>query len=232
MTAGTLLLFDIDGTLLSCRGCGLRAMHRAVQGLFGLAPAAADVRPQGKTDPMLFDELGVIYGLAPESIAARRADLRAAYLRELDRALEEPGVCTPKPGVPSLLAALRLLPETRLGLVSGNLEPAAWRKLAAAGLAGSFLAGAFGSDERCRADLVALALARFGGSGAAFPAAHTWVIGDTPDDVAAGRAHGTRTLAVATGGFSRSELAVSLPDALFDDLAETETVVRTLCDGR
>jgi phosphoglycolate phosphatase-like HAD superfamily hydrolase len=225
MTAGTLLLFDIDGTLLTCRGRGLRAMHRAVQGLFGLAPVAADIRPHGKTDPMLFDELASAYALAPEAMAARRADLVAAYVRELEGELGEPGACTPKPGVPSLLSSLGQRPEVLLGLVSGNLEPAAWSKLGAAGLAAGFRAGAFGSDGRRRADLVALALARFG-----YPAAQAWVIGDTPDDVAAGRAHGTRTLAVATGGFSRDQLAVAGPDALFDDFTDTEAVVRTLCD--
>jgi hypothetical protein len=68
-----LLLFDIDGTMLTCRGRGIRAMHRALQQIYGLAAVEAQVHPQGKTDPMLFEEVGAAYGLAPEAIAARHA---------------------------------------------------------------------------------------------------------------------------------------------------------------
>ena len=54
------------------------------------------------------------------------------------------------------------------------------------------------------------------------------MIGDTPRDIACARAGGVRVVAVATGNFKRSELAAHAPDAILDDLSDTETVVATL----
>jgi phosphoglycolate phosphatase-like HAD superfamily hydrolase len=224
------LLFDIDGTLLSCSGRGVIAMHRAVQQIWGLAAVAARIEPQGKTDPMLFDEMALAYGLAPGEVEARGDELRATYVAALDADLQVPGACAVKPGVPELLRALRARPHTTLGLVSGNLERTAWLKLRAAGIAEHFAAGAFGSDARRRADLVALALQRLPApDGSWFTAADAWVIGDTPDDIAGARAHGLRTLAVATGSFDRAALAACTPDVLLDDLTDTDRIVDTLC---
>jgi phosphoglycolate phosphatase-like HAD superfamily hydrolase len=140
------------------------------------------------------------------------------------------GACETKPGVPALLAALAARDDVLLGIVSGNLERAAWLKLEAAGLRSYFAAGAFGSDGRRRADLVALAMQRFATrAGRRFSADEVWVIGDTPDDVAGGRAHGTRTLAVATGSFTRDELVHCQPHSLLDDFADTARVMDILC---
>ena len=228
-----LLLFDIDGTLLGCSGRGVIAMHRAVQQMWGLAAVATRIEPQGKTDPMLFDELGAAYGLTPDDIDARGDELRATYVAALDAELRTPGACVVKPGVPELLHALRARSDATLGIVSGNIERTAWLKLRAAGVAEYFAAGAFGSDGRHRADLVALALERLAGhDGRRFAAADAWVIGDTPDDVAGGRAHGLRTLAVATGSFARDALEACAPDVVLDDLGDTDAVVAMLCRQR
>jgi phosphoglycolate phosphatase-like HAD superfamily hydrolase len=225
-----LLLFDIDGTLLTCRGRGVRAMHVAMQRLWGFDPADVRIHPHGKTDPMLFDEMAAAYGLDPAAVAARGDELRAVYIAALDVELRAPDACEVKAGVPELLDALRQRDGVTLGIVSGNLERAAWLKLRVAGVAEYFAAGAFGSDARRRADLVALALGRFAArAGRPFAAGDVWVIGDTPDDVAGGRAHGTRTLAVATGSFARTDLERCAPDVVLDDLASTETVVDILC---
>jgi phosphoglycolate phosphatase-like HAD superfamily hydrolase len=231
MESRRLLLFDIDGTVLSCRGRGIGAMHRAIQRLFRRAPAgAAPVLPQGKTDPVLFEEVGAVYGLAPELLREDTATLHGLYLEALAEGLREPGACETKPGVVQLLAALAARRDTVLGLVSGNLERAAQLKLAAVGLDPYFVGGAFGSDGRRRADLVGLALERFAArEGRSFLPERVWVIGDTPDDIAGGRAHGTRTLAVATGGFAREELERCAPDVVLDSFAETDRVVDVLC---
>jgi len=225
-----LLLFDIDGTVLICRGRGIRAMHRAIQQCFGRQPAEAPVLPQGKTDSILFEEIGAAYGLRPAEIAERRRELDRTYLEALAHELSERGACQTKPGASELLAALAARSDVVLGLVSGNLERAARLKLGAVGLDHYFRDGAFGSDGRLRAELVGLALDRFAArEGQHFPPRGVWVIGDTPDDVAGGRAHGTRTLAVATGGFSRELLERCEPDAVLDSFTDTERVVDILC---
>jgi len=228
MRAEALLLFDIDGTLLSCQGRGVRAMHRAVQRVFERAPAAVEILPGGKTDPMLFEELAAAYAIALEIFLARDPEVRAAYVLEFAAELQATGACETKPGVAALLGALGADPGIRLGLVTGNLEPTARLKLASVALDGYFAGGGFGSDARHREELVALARARC--------APHvgperTWVIGDTPADVASGRAHGMRTLAVATGSFERGELEACGADVVLDDLGDTVRVVDILCRG-
>jgi phosphoglycolate phosphatase-like HAD superfamily hydrolase len=224
-----LLLFDIDGTMLSCRGRGLRAMHRAVQVVFGVAPREADIRAFGKTDPMLFEEVGAVYGLDAVRVAARRSARESAYVERLAADLEGPSACEPKAGIEPLLASLALRDDVVLGLVTGNLEAAAWLKLRSAGLERFFAGGAFGSDGRARADLVALAMKRLAVAAEPFPAGSVWVVGDTPADVEGGRAHGTRTLAVATGGFARAELVAAGATCVVDDFGDTAAVVDILC---
>jgi phosphoglycolate phosphatase-like HAD superfamily hydrolase len=224
----TLLLFDIDGTMLSCQGRGLRAMHRAVQRVFGRPPSNAEIRAGGKTDPMLFEELAGAYGLAPGELDAGMSTLHHVYAAEFAVELRDTGACAVKPGIEALLAALAARPDTRLGLVTGNLEPTARLKLDSVRLGGFFRAGGFGSDGRRRADLVGLAIERCG-FGTKFDPRRIWVIGDTPADVEGGRAHGVRTLAVATGTAARHELEACAADALFDDFTDTDHVVRTLC---
>jgi phosphoglycolate phosphatase-like HAD superfamily hydrolase len=230
MRVSRLLLFDIDGTMISCRGRGLRAMHRTIQELFGLPPATAEVQAYGKTDPILFEEVGAAYGIAAAQIVARGTQLAAHYVEVLAADLAAGDACSPKPGVGALLAALERRPEVALGLVSGNLEPAAWLKLRAAGLHGFFAAGAFGSDSRHRHRLVELAIGRLAGRhGCRFAPWQVWVVGDTPADVESGRTNGTRTLAVATGGYSPGALAASGADYVLEDFTATDTVVDILC---
>jgi phosphoglycolate phosphatase len=233
MSGSRLLLFDIDGTLMTCQGRGLRAMHRAVQRVYGLQAVELSVQPHGKTDPMLFDEMAAGYRLPASRLAEHLTVLHDTYVAELTVLLREPGACDVKPGVQALLEALAARPEVTLGVVSGNLERTAWLKLEAAGLAAHFCTGAFGSDSRRRSDLVGLALRRCTASrGVIFEPDRVWVIGDTPDDVASGRAHGTRTLAVATGSFQRDVLERCEADAVLDSFADTSLVLDTLCSRR
>lgn len=225
-----LLLFDIDGTLLLCRGRGMRAMHRAIQQLTGAPPIDVRILPQGKTDPILFEEVGAAYGLPAQEIVARTEELQAVYLEALADELRTPQACEAMAGIVPLLDALAARPEVALGIVSGNLQRAAQLKLRAVGLDHYFEDGAFGSDGRRRADLVQLAMTRFGSRrGVDVAPGNVWVIGDTPADVAGGRERGTRTLAVATGAFARAALEECGADRILDSLADTDFVLDLLC---
>jgi phosphoglycolate phosphatase-like HAD superfamily hydrolase len=54
------------------------------------------------------------------------------------------------------------------------------------------------------------------------------VIGDTPLDVAAGRAGGARVVAVATGHYDVESLRATSPDAVLPDLGDTEAVLEAI----
>ena len=224
-----LLLFDIDGTLMVSRGSGLRAMNQAMQQIFGLAPRPSDIRPHGKTDPVLFEELAVAYELPVEELLAEMDVLQQVYATHLEIGLRDRELIEVKPGVVKLLESLQARPDVHLGLVTGNLQRTAWLKLEAAGLASYFSTGGFGSDARLRAGLVECALQRFESLGVICDPQSVWVIGDTPDDVQSGLRHGTNTLAVATGTHDRRTLQQAGPDVVMDDFADSAQVVDVLC---
>jgi len=55
-----------------------------------------------------------------------------------------------------------------------------------------------------------------------------YVIGDTPHDIACGKAIGARTVAVATGKFSVEALAAFKPDLIFADFRDPAAFMDTL----
>jgi len=57
------------------------------------------------------------------------------------------------------------------------------------------------------------------------------IIGDTPADIDCGRAIGARPIAVATGRYSVQELADHNPVAVFEDLSDTDAVMKAIDDA-
>ena len=127
-----------------------------------------------------------------------------AYARRVPADLS----ATVLPGMTDLLEELAPRDDALLSLVTGNLQPIARLKLAAAGIGRFFPAGqgGFGSDSEDRTRLPAVARARAGTADAPHPRERTVVIGDTPRDIACARADGVRALAVATGPYRVGEL--------------------------
>jgi phosphoglycolate phosphatase-like HAD superfamily hydrolase len=112
-----------------------------------------------------------------------------------------------------------------LGLGTGNLEPGARLKLRHGGIDGFFKFGGYGSDAENRAELLEVGIARGEAlAGGPIPRERVVVIGDTPLDIAAGRAVGAKTLAVATGPFSPKELQAGHPDLAVADFNEVQVL--------
>lgn len=214
MPGDLLLLFDIDGTLVSgateTHAAALGAALREVHGLAEVGRVSAlGIDPAGRTDPEIARLLLLAHGVSADRIDARAGDVReaccATYARTCPPDLSE----TVLPGVPELLASLAERDGVRLALLTGNYEAVARVKLRSAGVGGWFETGlgAFGSDSEDRAELPEIARRRAGrAAGAAHPRERTVVIGDTPRDVACARADGVRCLGVETGRFSAAEL--------------------------
>src|SRR5438128_11219454 len=133
------------------------------------------------------------------------------------------------PGVLELLEKLKSRPHLVLALLTGNVSRGAQLKLEHYGVWHFFEFGAFADDHQDRNQLGSFALARAKEKhGREFSAAEIDVIGDTPRDITCGKAFGARTVAVATGRWSRHELAKYHPDFLIDDLSHVETIIDTL----
>ena len=212
-------LFDIDGTLLLSGGAGARALDRAFAALHGIAGAIDEVRFGGKTDPVIVEEM-FRAKLARAATDDEYEALIAADLPLLDEELATSPRFRLMPSVEEALDFLAAQPGVLLAVATGNVRAAAEKKLRRGGLHARFAVGGYACDDRDRARLVARGIERARAGGAVPPDAPIAVVGDTPHDVSAARACGALALAVATGGFTRAELAACEPDALFDTLAE------------
>ena len=216
-----LVLFDIDGTLLSAGGVSSRAMVDALVAGFGTAGAADDYDYSGKTDPQIVRDLLRGAGIPDERIDAGMTAVLADYESRLG-ALLRPEHVRAKPGVEAVVDALAADTRVTLALLTGNIEPCARAKLAPLGLNRHFPFGAYGSDHEDRYRLPSVAVARATAhTGSAFSGEEVVIIGDSIHDVLCGKSLGVRAVAVATGRTSRERLAVERPHALLDDLSDT-----------
>ncbi|MFN8666597.1 MAG: haloacid dehalogenase-like hydrolase [Gemmatimonadaceae bacterium] len=225
-----LVLFDIDGTILSTEGAGRRAMEAALVSAFG-TPGASTYRYDGKTDRQIVRELMREAGMDDAAIDARLPGILDDYLARLDRELVSGALrMVLYEGVLELLDALERRSDRVLGLLTGNLLGGAERKLRAVGIDPQrFRIGAFGSDHEHRPALPAIALERWRAtSDGDHRGDRLVIIGDTPADIDCGRGVGARAIAVATGHYSVDALAAHAPAAVFADLRDTEAVMRAI----
>jgi phosphoglycolate phosphatase len=230
-----LVLWDIDGTLLRGGGVARDVFDEAVTAVLGRHPGDHRVRMGGKTDPQI--ALEILAHAALED--AEAADHLPAVLAALERGLEgaaddmrRHGVVLP--GVPEVLRALDDEPSVRSTVLTGNTEANAAVKLAAFELTPwiDLEIGAFGSDDHDRTALVPVALERARRlRGVEVDPADVWVVGDTPRDLACARAGGVRCALVATGHSSLEELQATDADAVLEDLADVDAVVKLLTAG-
>jgi len=226
MPGRRLILWDIDMTLVNTGAAGQHALIRATIEWFGGEGDLSGVEIAGHTDTSIARQILKKYG---KPVTTENVD---AFLDRYVALLPEE---LPKrngqvlPGVRELLEDLAWQPDKTLGLLTGNLERGARLKLDHYGLWKFFKFGAFADDHHDRNKLGPRAVTRaIAHAGCHFSPEQIDVVGDTGHDVACGKAFGARTIAVATGSWSRERLAEEEPDFLFDDLANVDEVKRTL----
>lgn len=216
-----LVLWDVDGTLVDSAGHGRHAFEEAFADVVGGRPEWVEYA--GRTDHQI--ALSMLNG-SDERLPALLEGLVERLAARRDAIAAEGRVY---PGVRETLAALHEAGGVINSLLTGNLEANAAVKVGAFGLERwlDFESGAYGSDphER-RSDLVAIAreraAARHGEPTEAV------LVGDTPLDVQAAREAGARAVAVATGFAKLDALRASEPDALLQDLSDTEAAMRAI----
>ncbi len=228
-----LVLFDIDGTLVSTHGAGSRAVRHALLEVYGETGPIDSYDFHGRTDPQIVRELLRHAGLEDRAIEARFDELWGVYLEGLERELEKPDANSHTlPGVVPLLDALHETGDDLIALLTGNIEPGARLKLSAVDLWDRFDFGAYGSDHERRDRLPAVAQRRaLERSGLEFHGHDIVIIGDTPFDVTCGRELGVWTVAVATGKHTPRELEEAGADVVFEDLSDTLAVVDAIAGG-
>ncbi len=221
----TLILFDIDGTLLKADDATRQAINKAFGELFGLKDPRQNVPFAGRTDLGIFKDVAVVL-LGRPFKDGELEQVTEKYLEFLPGELMR---CPFRlmPGVSHLIPLLAARKDIVLGLETGNLEKAAYMKLKRGGLDGYFSQGGFGSDSEERPELVRLGIARARNlNHDIIPEEKIFVIGDSPHDISAGRKLGVNTIAVGTGSAARDKLMAESPSCYLPDLSDIQTFLR------
>ncbi len=228
-----IVLFDIDGTLLRSGGVGRISMERALKTVFG-SPGRSEYHYDGKTDRQIVRDLMRHEGFSDEDIDAQMEELLAAYVERLEIELSSgTRSVLVLDGVVELLDELDKQERVVVGLLTGNIKQGARAKLTAAGIdPARFRVNAFGSDHELRPELPAVARRRASELlGIDIAGNRLVVVGDTPADIQCGEAIGARAIGVATGRYSVEQLAAYKPYAVFESLADTDTVLNSIMNA-
>lgn len=226
----TVLLFDIDGTLVTTGGVGRRALERAFEVRYGRARVFEGIRFDGMTDRAIarlgLEQLGV--EPSGEEIDAALADYVAVLEDEVRNA---------HPSSYRLHAGMRSAVEAGLsrgcavGLGTGNIRVGARIKLERVEIHHHFAFGGFGCDHELRPELIRVGALRGAQRlGVPLSECRVVVIGDTPRDVAAAKEIGAECLGVGTGSFRPADLVACGATHAFEDLSDP-AALRALLDG-
>jgi len=217
-------LFDIDGTLLDTGGAGQQSILLMLEKEFQVSAPVEGIPTAGRTDHAIMADLFEYFDIPNTSQNRKRFE--TAYLDLLTEKLhEQEGRVLP--GIRSILETLSNHTHVDIGLLTGNFERGARKKLEHYGLNNFFEFGAYGDHHTDRNDVAHEALKQIQKrhTPELVAAASIWVIGDTPSDIHCARAIGAHVIAVATGVYSLEELRSCDPDYLFAHFEEIEPLV-------
>ena len=207
----SLFLFDIDGTIFQSDGAGRRAMVQSVFSETGIKIELSVIDVAGKTDAGIFQQ--IIQKLNRiENQAILMEKLMRTYLEILKQELSKrPGRILE--GTSPFITNLKERGDC-VGILTGNVFEGAKIKLGS--FHDHFEFGAYGDVETNRNNLFSIAHAHYIEKYEDHPK-KIWIIGDTPGDIACARAAGVSVIGVATGPFSKGDLAEA--DIVLNDLA-------------
>ena len=213
------VLFDIDGTLLDTGGAGAAAWRTAFAELHGRPVDIREITESGMTDPEV-GRTALRHVLGRDPSPGELAQALAGYMEHLTAAVRASEGYTVMLGVVELLHQL-IDHGCLLGLVTGNVEAAAHIKLARGHLNRFFSFGGYGSDSNDRTEVTRRSLERGRCvSGDLLDPSDCVGVGDTPRDVAAAHGAGIRSVAVATGNYSATELEAAGADFVLASLRD------------
>ena len=229
--ARRLILWDVDGTLVSCGPAGRKALESGARLAAGLT-ALPHLPMGGKTDPQIVGEMLLGAGVAPAGldslVPVALAEAKRALAGWAERMGREGHV---HPGIRRLLDELASSEGVRQTLLTGNVAVNAAVKVGAFGLEGYFdlPVGAYGDDSAERELLVPIARDRVRElRDETYEPEQVWVIGDTARDLSCARAAGVRCLLAGTGRDGFEAVRGLAADAVLENLANTRSVLGIL----
>ncbi len=224
-----LILFDVDGTLLTTDGLGRDVLARAIHEIYGVRDPFRDYSLAGRTDLQIIREPVRRAGIPEERIREGLPRVMARHETLLAEAFRTAGRGSLMPGVTALLNRLAGDRRWGVGLLTGNTRHGARIKLTHFGIWDRFAFGAFGDDHEDRNALPEVARRRAREAlGVDIAPVRCLVVGDTPRDIACARAGGMRAVAVATGWEPVAVLEQAGPDLLLRSFEDVDSSLQKL----
>ncbi len=209
------VLFDIDGTLVSTGGAGRVAMRNGFKSVVG-RDDVFDFPLGGMTDRGIVRKALIKADIDPTgTLIDAILDAYLDLLTEEVRTAQDFHIFEPA----RTLARTLKKASFAVGLGTGNVEKGARIKLDRPGWSQEFSFGGFGCDHELRPNLIQAGLDR-GREQLGNPLAQGVIIGDTPLDILAAHSIGAHCIAVATGGFLVEQLAEHQPELVVSDLSD------------
>jgi phosphoglycolate phosphatase len=220
-----IILFDLDGTLVTVGGAAKRAFYAAFSQVLGCLPNEAGVTIHGATDPHIYRDVSRAT-LGREMTLNEQKEVVDLYIKYLSVELDLEPSYRVMPGIPELVKRLAASSEVVLGLQTGNWEQAVSVKLKKSNLYDYFQFGGFGSDGGERSEIVRVAISRAMTSPVS--PKDIVVIGDSPQDIRAGKINGLTTIGVATGIYNSEQLSAEDPTYVMEDFSDTNKVLSSI----
>jgi len=222
-----LLLFDIDGTLITTDSAGRHALELSFMECIGKDISQVDFNLCGRTDKGIITELLERFNI---DINEEIIDsIIYYYLEFLPYELEIAQNAFVFKGVLPLLETLINHNNYKLALLTGNIEDGAYKKLDYFGLKKFFNTGGFGDDHIDRNEIFPIAYKRcvrfFERE---FAKNDIIVIGDSPKDIECAVKNGLKSLIVGTGLSDNENLFKLKPTAFIKDFSNLENTMKLL----
>ncbi|MCZ6696431.1 MAG: haloacid dehalogenase-like hydrolase [Acidobacteria bacterium] len=228
-----IVLFDIDGTLLTMGDAAKVAFADALTRAAGRPIDPDGYSFSGKTDPQIARDILALHGVTGRELEAAIPETIRLYVEAIGGDWKRLADARLLPGVNALLEALHARGDACVALLTGNVEGGARVKVGHFDLTRyfDFSISCFGSDDADRYRLPALALQRARRRfDEEMTGEHLVVVGDSEHDVLCARTVGARTVAVGTGWTTESRLRALRPDVFLDDLSDTGRAVAAILD--
>ncbi len=220
-----LVLFDIDGTLLSVNSINRRILMDALREVYGTEGSAGTHNFAGKMDSVIIYEVLQNTGLSDSVIAEKFDKAKETYIEMFRMHARHTDIILME-GIRELLDKLSASSELMLGLLTGNFEGSGRHKLLLPDINHYFSFGAFADDAASRNELPQVAVDKaYQLTGEKFSEQNIIIIGDTEHDIACARVVNAKSIAVATGTYSSEELKKHNPHILYENLTATDIVI-------
>jgi len=214
----TIILWDIDGTLLLTGGSGKAAFNRIFKELYNEDNIWDDLHPDGKTDTAIIKEC--YQRRFQKSPTEEEIDrIKEAYIKENKIELKNAPRFHLMPYVEKTLNKLSLNPTIAMGLATGNYREPGFDKLKRGQIDHHFNFGGFACDSEDRLKLTQIALENAIEYIREEPK-DVYLIGDTVHDIRCGNEIGATTIAVCTGSTTKEVLKDAGADEVINDLSE------------